>query len=77
MLRYTLVHLVEPVGEAAAHVEPSIKELAPEIPWPQIIRTRNRLIHGYDYIDYEVLWEIVNKDLPPLLEDLENLLAKR
>ena len=33
------------------------------------------MIHDYDYLDYDVLWDIVNNDLPPLLKELEELLA--
>src|ERR1035437_6823678 len=69
MFRYALVHLVELVGEAAAHVSMPTKALAPDIPWSRIVSTRNRLIHGYDYIDYEVLWDVVRNELPPLLEE--------
>ncbi len=40
------------------------------IPWSQIIGMRNRLIHGYDIIDYDLLWDTVNFDLPPLIRSL-------
>lgn len=43
ILRYALVHLVELVGEAAAHVDEAIRERAPGIPWSRIVSTRNRL----------------------------------
>lgn len=75
--RYTLVHLLELVGEAAAHVEPSIRELAQDIPWSRLVDTRNRLIHGYDYLDYEILWDVVHQDLPVSVAQLERLLAHR
>lgn len=47
----------------------------PEIPWTQIIGLRNRLIQGYDAIDYEVLWRILNSDLPRLVFSLERILG--
>jgi uncharacterized protein with HEPN domain len=37
----------------------------------QIVGLRNRLIHGYDNVDFDILWEIVTKDLPPLIAELE------
>ena len=40
-----------------------------------IIGLRNRLIHGYDAIDYEVLWHILNRDLPGLVFSLERILG--
>ncbi len=36
------------------------------IPWKQIIGTRNRLIHGYEEVDLDILWEIIKNDLPAL-----------
>ncbi len=61
-----LVKLVEIVGEAATRVSDTIQSAHPEIPWREIIGTRNRLIHGYDAVDYDILWEIVTADFPPL-----------
>jgi len=37
---------------------------------------RNRLIHGYDVIDYDLLWDTVTHDLPPLIEALRRILKK-
>jgi uncharacterized protein with HEPN domain len=36
---------------------------------------RNRLIHGYDFVDYDILWQTVKEDLPPLVAVLEPLVA--
>ena len=41
----------------------------------QIVGLRNRLIHGYDNVDFDILWEIVTQDLPPLIAELENILS--
>jgi uncharacterized protein with HEPN domain len=35
---------------------------------------RNRLIHGYDAVDLDILWQIVEQDLPPLITALETIL---
>jgi len=47
----------------------------PDIPWPEIVGLRNRLIHGYDSVDFDILWHIVSDDLPPLIAALENALT--
>ena len=47
------------------------------IPWVQIVGLRNRLIHGYDNVDFDILWEIVTKDLPPLIAELEKILLSK
>ncbi|MCI0520633.1 MAG: DUF86 domain-containing protein [Chloroflexi bacterium] len=45
-------------------------------PGQQIISLRNRLIHGYDTIDFDILWQIVTKDLPVLISTLERMIGK-
>ena len=71
VLQLALTRLVEIVGEAANRVSPGARQERPEVPWPQIIGMRNRLVHGYDVIDLELLWDTVLTDLPPLIESLE------
>jgi uncharacterized protein with HEPN domain len=41
----------------------------------QIVGLRNRLIHGYDNVDFDILWEIVTQDLPPLIAELEKIFS--
>ncbi len=67
-----LVRLLEVLGEAAGRVSEACREEHPEVPWSQIVGLRNRLIHGYDSVDLEVLWRILRDDLPPLIEALED-----
>ncbi len=74
LLQLALVRLVEIVGEAAGRVSKETQELHPEIPWPQIVSMRNRLIHGYDFVDHDILWKTVEEDLPPLIEMLVEIL---
>ena len=47
-----------------------------DVPWPQIIAMRNRLIHGYDAVDLDVLWDTIENDLPDLISKLEKELSK-
>jgi len=70
-----LVRLLEIVGEAANRVPEQERARLPEIPWPQMVSLRNRLIHGYDEVDFDILWQIVTRDLPRLIEALEKALS--
>ncbi len=70
-----IVRLMEIIGEAANRVPKEEQSKHPEIPWAQVIALRNRLIHGYDAIDYEILWHILNHDLPGLVLSLEGILG--
>lgn len=77
MLELSLVRLLEVVGEAAARVSDETREQFSGIPWKSIVGLRNRLIHGYDAVDLDVLWDIVQRDLPPLIRQLRQGLDGR
>ena len=70
-MRYdATVRNIELVGEAATYVPESVRRDHPEIPWRMVIATRNQLIHGYVGIDDDVLWSIVQTDIPTLQASL-------
>jgi uncharacterized protein with HEPN domain len=73
LLELALVRLLEIVGEAASRVPKEECVRYPEIPWPEIVGLRNRLIHGYDAVDLDILWQIIVNDLPPLVIALETI----
>jgi uncharacterized protein with HEPN domain len=66
----------EIIGEAARRLSPEAKSLFPEIPWRLLTAMRNILIHDYDDVDLDVVWETIQRDLPPLVAKLENHLAQ-
>ena len=70
---------IELVGEAATHVPGHVREEHPQIEWRRIVATRNRVAHGYLGIDDDVVWDIVQTDVPDMLARLHRLLdsAKR
>ena len=65
---------LELIGEAATHVPKAVRAAHPEIPWRSIIATRNRLIHSYVNIDSDLVWSIVQDDVPTLPPALRRLL---
>ncbi len=62
---------LELIGEAASHVPLSVRSEYHDVPWRQIVATRNRLIHGYLGIDNDTLWSIIQDDIPDLLTRLQ------
>lgn len=73
-MRYdATVRNIELIGEAATHIPEVVRLAHPEIPWRMVIATRNKLIHGYAGIDDDVLWSIVESDIPALLESLRRM----
>ena len=75
-LNLSLVRLLEIVGEAASRISREDRSRYLDIPWPEIIGLRNRLIHGYDAVDLDILWQIVKEDLPPLIDKLEKIVSQ-
>lgn len=70
LLALAVVRLLEIIGEAAARVPSEERARRPGIPWSSIVSLRNRLIHGYDDVDHDIVWEIVTTDLPLLVSQL-------
>ena len=66
-----LTRLVELIGEASTRLDEATRTKHPAVPWRAIKETRNRLIHAYDDIDRDVLWQIVRVDLPALVRLLD------
>lgn len=77
MLQLSLARLVELIGEAASKIPEEIREKWKGVPWREIINMRHRLIHGYDLLDLDILWQTVEEDLPALVGQLEEMLADR
>ncbi len=75
MLLFALVRAVEVIGEAASRTSPDFRARFEDIPWHQIIGMRHRLIHGYDDIHLDILWETVTVAVPPLIQTLERIIA--
>lgn len=67
------VHNLILLGEAASHVPDHVRAFAGEIDWKQIIATRNRLVHGYLGIKNEVVWDIIQNEIPMLIQQLHAL----
>ena len=70
-LRIVLTHLIQTIGEAAARVSRPAREAHPEIPWRQIVGIRHRIVHDYMDVDYDIVWEVITRNLPPLIRALE------
>ena len=70
LLAAALERFIEIIGEAASRISAPTREARPGIPWAEIVGMRNRLVHGYASVDHDVLWAVVTRDLPVLLEEI-------
>ncbi len=77
MLVLALIKSVEIIGEAGASVSREGREATPDVPWPEIVGMRNRLVHAYFDVNLDVVWTTVRHDLPPLVTALQGALEKR
>ena len=65
-----IVRALEVVGEACKHVSKPVRDRFPAIPWSAIAGMRDRLIHGYDQVDWEIVWDTVTRFVPAALPEL-------
>jgi len=63
-LQLALWKSVELTGEAANRVSRECQNRHPAIPWKQMVGLRNRLAHGYDSIDWDIVWKVATVELP-------------
>jgi len=71
-----VVRCFEIIGEAANHVSEEIRQANADIPWAAIIGMRNNLIHGYNEVDYEIVWEAVQVNLKGLKDRISSILSR-
>ncbi len=64
------------IGEAARLVPSDVETAFPEIPWRQIQGMRNHIVHAYDQVDLEIVWNVVQGELPPLVPTFERIMRE-
>jgi len=68
--RHLLLYRIGVIGEAARQISEEFKIIHPEIEWRKIIGMRNRIHHEYFSVDYDIVWNVVTKEIPELLTRL-------
>ena len=68
-----VLHELLVLGEAAKRLSAAFREEHPDVPWKAIAGMRDRLLHGYDDEDLDLVWKTVDEDLPGLVKRLEAL----
>lgn len=69
-----ILYQITIIGEATKRLSPEIKQRHPEIPWREIAGMRDVIVHEYDQIDLDVVWDVVQSKVPELLVFLHPLL---
>jgi uncharacterized protein with HEPN domain len=69
-----VIRALEILGEATKKLSPSLREVHPEVPWKSMAGVRDKLIHDYFGVNFDIVWEIVRDQLPALAEQVEAVL---
>jgi uncharacterized protein with HEPN domain len=72
---FAVVRALEIIGEAAKRLPTSLREQYPEIPWRGMAGMRDRIIHGYDTLDLQIVWDVVIQDIPEIKPQIQQILA--
>src|ERR1700678_1088715 len=67
---------LEIIGEASAKIHPDFKTKYPLVPWRDMTDIRNKIIHHYFGIDYDIVWDTVKTNIPILKESIDIILEK-
>lgn len=73
-LQRAFVRSLEIIGEATKNLPESFRVAHPQVEWRPMARMRDRLIHGYFGVDYELVWEVVRTKIPQLHRVLQQIL---
>lgn len=68
------IQILEVIGEASKNLPKSLKNRYPEVPWSEMAATRDKLIHAYHLIEFEIVWRTLNEDIPPLKRSMSRIL---
>jgi uncharacterized protein with HEPN domain len=71
--QYAVIRCLEIIGEAAKRIPEEFRQAHPDIPWKSMAGMRDRLIHGYDVVDIEIVWVTVRDTIPAILQKVARL----
>jgi uncharacterized protein with HEPN domain len=73
-LRRAFVRSIEIIGEATKNIPDEFKQKYAQIDWRPMASMRDRLIHGYFGVDYDIVWDVVINEIPILRQEVEKIL---
>ena len=73
-LKRATVRSIEIIGEATKQLSGDLRKRYPAVEWRSMARMRDRLIHGYFSVDYDIVWDVVKNEAPTLQAEIESIL---
>lgn len=71
-----IVRSIEVIGEAVKKLDDDFRNKYPHIEWKKMARTRDKMIHHYFGIDYDIVWEIITEKIAPLKQYIEEIIIE-
>ena len=76
-LQDAVIRRIEIIGEAVKNLPAEMRASAPGVPWRRIAGMRDKVVHDYMGVDIELVWTVVQRDLPELAQEVRGLLEQR
>jgi len=76
LIQEAVIRCFEVIGEAIKRLDDSLVVEHPAVPWSDFTGFRNFLIHQYDKVNFELVWDVIEADLPPLQTAIRQILAR-
>lgn len=73
-INFAVVRALEIIGEATKRLPEELRQRYPDIPWKGMAGMRDRIIHGYDNVDLQIVWDVVKRDIPMIKPKIERIL---
>jgi len=76
LIQNWIIHHLQVIGEAARAISDELKDGHDEMPWQQIVGMRHILVHRYFEVDTDLIWSVVEDDVPVLKQQIELILKE-
>lgn len=73
-INFAVVRALEIIGEAVKRLPEDLCLRYPDIPWRGMAGMRDRIIHGYDNVDLQIVWDVVKRDIPQIKPKIAKIL---
>lgn len=75
-LKRAYVRSIEVIGEAVKQIPEPLRQQYSAIEWRAMAGMRDRLIHGYFGVDYDIVWDVITNKLPALEQEIQQIIAQ-
>jgi len=74
-INFAVVRALEIIGEATKRLPEEVRQRYPDMPWRGMAGMRDRIIHGYDTVDHQIVWDVVKRDIPQIEPRMRQILS--